>query len=112
MKEFENMGKRMPYTENPEYVSQLIERTTEEAIRQTDHLRQQVTIRPLIRYAAAAAIAALMVFSAISLWNRTESQQIAKTESVSPIDDFLASLSDEDVQLLAYYDIEDAIDYE
>ena len=109
MKEFENIGKKMPYQESPEYLNQLIERTTETAIRQSQ--RPQCKVRPLLRYVAAAAVAVLLIFAGISIWYpATEQQPLAQTES--PVDDFLNNISDEEVQLLAYYDIDDVPEYE
>lgn len=110
MKEFETIGKKMPYQESSEYLNQLIERTTETAIRQSQ--RPKDVMRPLLRYVAAAAVVALFVFVGFSLWSPTMEQQVAQSEMSSPVDDFLNNISDEDVQLLAYYDIDDIPEYE
>ena len=110
MKEFEHIGKKMPYQESPEYLNQLIERTTETAIRQSQ--RPKAVVRPLLRSVAAAAVAVLLVFVGVSVWSPTAEQQVVQSEMASPVDDFLNSISDEEVQLLAYYDIDDVPEYE
>jgi len=110
MTDFEMQGKQMPYKESPEYIARLIEHTTETAIRQSS--QRKAAIRPLVKYVAAAAIAVLLVFVGISLWSPTEVPQVAQLESQSPVDDFLNSISDEEVQLLAYYDVDDIAEYE
>ncbi len=111
MKDFETIGKRMPYAESDHYLSELIDRTTETAIRQGRQRRP--TARPALRLAVAAAVAALLVFVGITLWSPLSSgQQVAQTTAESPVDEFLNSISDEDAQQLAYYEVETIQDYE
>ncbi len=111
MKDFETLGKRMPYAESDEYLSSLIERTTETAIQRAR--KPRTTLRPAFRMAVAAAVAALLVFVGITLWNpMTTAPQVAQAATESPVDDFLNNISDEDAQLLAYYEVEDIQNYE
>lgn len=110
MKDFENIGKKLPYSESQEYLDTLIAQTTEAAISQSG--RSKTTARQLPRLAIAAAIACLLAFTGITLLQPTAEQQTAQTESASPIDQFLNDLTDEEVQLLAYYDIEEIPEYQ
>lgn len=113
MKDFENIGKRMPYAESDDYVSQLVERTTEKALHRQGRAR---TVSLRVRLLAAAAVVLLLAGIGITYYNKVavplpQQPQVAEDTS-GPIDDFLNSLSDEDAQLLAYYDIEEIPEYE
>jgi len=104
MKEFEIIGKRMPFAESDDYVRQLVESTTEKALQQP-----KAKVHSLrIVLAAAAAIVLLIAGIGITYYNKvtTEVQQTAQ-QTESPMEQFLNGLTDEEVQLLAYYEIED-----
>ncbi len=107
MKDFENIGKRMPYTEDKEYVSKLIERSTEAALQQQPKAKT-VSLRK--KWMAAAAVAVVLLAGAGAIFHQQAEepvQQVVAEETSGPIDEFLDDLSDEDVQLLAYYEIEE-----
>lgn len=108
MKEFQNIGKRMPYAESDEYLSQLLSRATEKAISQPT-----ATKRTTRTWLAAAAIATLLAGAGISNLQRLPNTTCPPPASLeeSPIEQFLNELSDDDVQLLAYYDIEEIPEY-
>ena len=121
MKELQNIGKKMPYRESQEYLDELIARTTEQAIRnQSSKLKAQSSKF----YAVAAAIVALLVFAGITLWSPSQQPVVAELltdtiatttteiEGEGPIDEFLDGISDDDAQLLAYYEIEDEVEYQ
>ena len=101
MKEFENIGKGLPYKESPEYVGQLVNRCREAAIRQAETPRHAA--RPwffgTVVLAAAAAIAV-----GIFLWSPLSGSRLLKS---SPIDRFLASLTDEEVAMIVDGPVED-----
>lgn len=108
MKEFQNIGKRMPYAEDGEYVSHLISRATEKAISQPATARTR-TVRP---WFAAAAVATLIAGAGISHFRQQPTaDQLAASQPQSPIEQFLNDLSDDDVQLLACYGIEEIPEY-
>ena len=109
MKEFQNIGKQMPYKESEAYLNQLISQSTENAISQAP--KRTATIRRM-RYIAAAAAVALLVTIGVTQCTGTSEPQMAQTEQAGPLDEFLNSLSDEEAQLLAYYDIEEIPEYE
>lgn len=111
MKEFENIQKHLPYTESEDYVNKLIERTTELAIQQKPKAR----VIPLRTYIASAAAAALLLIGIGTFYmndhQATADIALAQVDEESPLDEFLGNLSDEEAQLLAYYNIEDIPEY-
>ena len=110
MKEFQNIDKRMPYTEREDYVKQLISQTTERTISMSKH--QSLKLRTYRLTAIAAAVTALLVIAGVTLVNAPSEQMVAQnTEVNSPMDEFLSSISDEEAQLLASYTIETVPDY-
>ena len=110
MKELEsNIGKRMPYSESEEYIDGLIVRATEQAI------KHRVVARSRRRWgvmaASVAAVALLLVSIGLTVMNN-ESQRAAVTlQTEGPIDEFLGSLTDEEVAQLPYYEIEEIPEY-
>lgn len=110
MKELKNIDKRMPYTEREDYVQQLISQTTERTISLSKH--RTITLRRYRMTAIAAAVTALLVIAGLSVVNTPAEQPVAQSqEVVSPIDEFLNSISDEEAQLLASYTIETVPEY-
>ncbi len=107
MKDFENIGKRMPYTEDKDYVSNLISQATETALQKQPKAK---TVSLKTKWmAAAAAVMVLLTGAGVTYHLQTAEtvQPVVAESTASPVDDFLDSLSDEDVQLLAYYEIEE-----
>lgn len=105
---FEDMKIQTPYKESEEYLDSLIQRATDKAIsakkeNQSSHAKY---------YAAAAAVIAVMTSAAV-LWTTHSSPEniIAMSQDVSPVDEFLDNLSDDDVQMIALYEVEDIPDY-
>ena len=91
MKEFDPVVTDLPYKESPEYVGQLVARCKAEALKQAEPAPR--TVRPWLYGAAAAAAIALGVFFSI---HRT-----------SPMEKFLASLSDEEAAMIVDWTIDD-----
>ncbi len=131
MKEFEDIQKRMPYNESEDYLDQLVERATDKAIREGRKSYFQKILTPNVRplYAGVAAAATVLLLVTIGITQvRTQDEQLAITEQESvslmadnkttsaedagPIDEFLNGLSDEEVQMLAYYELEDIPEYD
>ncbi len=111
MKDFENIGKRMPYQEGEDYVSKLVEQATEAALQQQPKAR---TVSLGAKWMAAAA-AVILLIAGVSITyhnSMTEEQPLAAEEATGPIDVFLNNLTDEDAQLLAYYEIEEIPEFE
>lgn len=90
MKEFADIGKKLPYGESPLYVEQLTGRCVENAAA----TRAPGRFRPWAYGFAALAAAAIAVGVFFQL------------RPVSPIDSYLASLSDEDAAIIVDYTVD------
>lgn len=107
MKELQNIGKRMPYAEHEDYLSQLVSNATEQAIRQGSQTRRH----PVRMWAAAAVATLLLAGAGITYYHLTVPKQtLAEDTTAGPIDEFLDGLTDEEAQMLAYYEIEEIPD--
>ncbi|MCR4582387.1 MAG: hypothetical protein K5764_02380 [Prevotella sp.] len=111
MKDFENIGKGMPYAEDKDYVSALVESATEKALHQEPKTK---TIRLKAKWMAAAAASAVLIAGAGITYHYSlaETQPQVAEETMGPIDIFLNNLSDEDAQLLTSYEIEGISEFE
>ena len=106
--DFNDIGRRMPYAESEEYLNQLMERVTANAIvRKNDATSNG---RHRLRWAAAAAILVALGTSA-TLWFQLGMTDSEPASDLSPIAQFLDELDDEDAELLAYYEIEEIPEY-
>ena len=108
MNDFDDIGKQMPYFENDEYLERLICTTTEEAIR---HAKPKSRHRLILITASAAASVLLVLGIGFTLWYSGTSSSSEPISSVSPIDEFLNSLSDKEIAALPYYEIEEIPEY-
>lgn len=109
MKDYQEIGKQMPFHEEEGYVEQLVERTTEKALAHTSTKGKTL---PLRQWAAAAAIALLLVMTGIWFFSSEDEPTIAVApQTVSPLDQFLNELSDEDARQLTYYELEEIPEY-
>ena len=103
MKEFENIQTGLPYKESPEYVEQLVQRCQDAALEEAKPARR--TVRPWFYGVASVAVAAAIAVG-IFLWTpKNASPDLAL--SSSPIDTFLASLSDEEAAMIVDWPIDD-----
>jgi len=111
MKDFENIGKGMPYAEDKDYVSRLVESATEKALHQASKAK---TIHLKAKWMATAAAVAVLIAGAGITYHHSqaETQPQMAEETIGPIDIFLSSLSDEDAQLLTSYEIEEMSEFE
>ncbi len=111
MKDFENIGKQMPYKEEKDYVSKLVERATEAALQQQPKAKT-VSLRTKWMAVAAAVFVLIAGFSITYHNSVSEEQPLVAEETTGPIDSFLNNLTDEDAQLRAYYEIEETPEFE
>lgn len=108
MKEFETIGKKMPFAESDEYVRQLINDATEKAISQPK--AKVVSMHTWL--AAAAAAVVLLAGIGITYYNKVAvNAPLVAEQTEAPVEQFLNGLTDEEVQLLAYYEIEEIPEY-
>ena len=111
----EKKSGRMPFAESEEYVQELVARATERAFVSRDFRARS---RRHLRWAAAAGVALLLAGAgAIHYYSMPMPNVSGQTADVlalhedSPVEDFLDGLSDEDVQLLACYEMENIPEY-
>ena len=98
----------MPYRESEGYVNDLVNRATEQAIR-----HQRTNKHSLSRMIAVAAIVFVLLAGAgITYYNyiSTPIQLVAENQK-SPIDEFFNSLTDEELQMLDDYEVEEIPEY-
>ena len=95
----------MPYHEANDYVSRLVNSATEKAIRQQKGARL-LSLRKIV--AAAAAVVLLLTGAGVTYYKYAATPHpLTATCQSSPVDDFLNSLTDEEVQMLTYYEVEE-----
>ncbi|MBQ3636220.1 MAG: hypothetical protein II951_11485 [Bacteroidales bacterium] len=100
---YDNVGRRLPFSETDEYLDNLISRSTEAAI---DAPRKS---SPTWYTAAVAASLALIIATGFYFLSfQSPDVYVAEADSV---EDFLYSLSDEDVSLLAFSDYDEIPEY-
>ena len=109
MKEFEHIGKQMPYAESEDYLDEMIANATEKAI--GSQVNQQRPNYLRIASFAAIAVAASLLLVVGWTWLKPQPETFVTEQMESPVDEFLDGLTDEEVQLLAYYEIEDIPEY-
>lgn len=110
MKEFsDEIGKKMPYNESEEYLDSLIDRATEQAIKQ--HAGDRGSHRWMVMAASAAAVALLLISIGVTVMNYESRQSAVTLQAEGPIDEFLSSLTDEEVAQLPFIEIEEIPEY-
>ena len=103
MKEFENIQTGLPYKESPEYVEQLVKRCQDAAVEEA--MPERRIVRPWFYGVASVAVAAAIAVG-VFLWPpRSSSPDLSLTSS--PMDTFLASLSDEEAAMIVDWPIDD-----
>ena len=106
---FNDIGKKMPYQENEAYLDHLIEQATKQAIMQGHKRRSSPRLAMIIT--SAAAVVLLVVGIGLTVINHGNKTATPVQQVESPIDQFLSSLSDEEVAQLPYYEIEEIPEY-
>jgi len=108
MKEFQDISKAMPYAESKDYINKLISDSTETAINKAKSPRKSSTHMWI-----AAAIATLLLAGVgITYFHQpSASDQFTAEDTNGPIDNFLNNLTDEEAQMIAYYEIEEIPEY-
>ena len=104
-----DIGKKLPYEESEEYLDGLIGRATEGAIKRQAAMRAKSRWGKMMT--SAAAVALIVVGIGTAVWKVQQQQAVTTMASESPIDEFLNTLTDEEVAQLPYYEIEEIPEY-
>lgn len=113
----EDVNKKMPFGEPNGYVSQLVDSATEKAIMHSKQNRGSVGKASSVVFMRIAAVG-LVVLSLAGLgWfyqpttlEETELANVSATQN-GPLEAFLNNISDEDAQMIKYYEIETIPEY-
>ncbi len=105
----DNVGKRLPYIESDAYLDNLLDRVGQVAIDRQHHSR--ATKRWSRMLVSTAALVLLLLGIGFTVMNNSSPQHVAACEADGPVDEFLNSLTDEEVAQLTYYEIEEIPEY-
>ena len=104
-----DIGKKMPYQESKDYLDRLLEQAAQKAIMH-EHKRKS-SRRLAMMIISAAAVVLLVVGIGLSVTGHGSKTVIATQQVESPMDQFLNSLSEEELSQLPYYEIEEIPEY-
>lgn len=104
-----DIGKKMPYQEDETYLDRLLEQAAQKAIMH-EHKRKS-SRRLAMMITSAAAVVLLVVGVGLTVIKHSSKTTTPIQQNESPMDQFLASLSDEEVAQLPYYEIEEIPEY-
>ena len=104
-----------PFSEQPAYVEQLVERCTENALQEA-HRRRRQRLKMQRRIMAAAASIVIIVGVGFTLPTLRQqllptAQTAAMQADANALENYLASISDEEAQLLTDYEVEEFVEY-
>lgn len=105
----DNTGKQMPYVERDDYLDDLINKATEKAI-ECKSQKLHSSNHGILFYASISVAASLLLIAGWFWLNPRHETHIAQNVE-SPIDEFLDGLTDEEVMMLSYYEIEEIPEY-
>lgn len=107
---FSDIGKKLPYTEAPEYLDSLIDKVTEAAITRQHGHRDSRRMRRMAMSAAAGAL--LLIAIGFTVYHQQARPAAAVTvQADGPLDEFLNTLSAQELSQLQYYEIEEIPEY-
>lgn len=109
MKQFNEIGKKMPFRENDEQVDALLLNITARAIEQAPKRRRTAVVRRFAFAASAAAVVALMISVAVNILNAKPStyDMVMSSQSVAEV---LTQMPDDEVESEVFY-TQNAISY-
>ncbi len=113
----EKVGKRLPYSESPSYVDNLVEQSRINALAQAPSRKRQRVRRLWLTAASAAAVVALVATVALRLAFTAgygQEQLLCSVETVeqsAPLSEVLASMTDEQLADIAYFPTDDIPEY-
>ena len=106
MKPFEDINTGLPYKETDEYVGDLVARCSAEVVRKSQASTEAESHpnRPWLYGAVSIAAAAIAI--AVFIWRPNHN-----SPSLSPIDSFLSALSQEEIQMISEWSVDEIPEY-
>lgn len=104
MKDFDNIGKRMPYTESNEYINSLIDKGIDIAIARSEKKHNIFGKKLILTAVSVAASVAIMLM--IFNYESSTTSTYNKITGAMPLNEVLTSLNDQQVEALDYYSTE------
>ena len=109
MKDLEQFaGKRMPYKENSDYVSNLLADCAEKALATKGNRGRENVKAFWLRLSSVAAVLVLVITLFVNLTHNSEFENYKNSASLA---DVLASMSDEQVMNLIAYELDEIPEY-
>ena len=105
----DQIEKKMPYRETDEYLDKLINRVTENALEQHSGFTTRWCKGGALM--SAAAVALVVIGIGITVHNQLQSVELTTQPASGPIDEFLNTLTDDEVAMLPYYEIDEIPEY-
>ena len=111
------VGKRLPYSEAPQYVDSLLEKCRLNAIAEAPRRKSRNVRRLWLTAASAAAVVAIVATVTLKLTLGGDSDtgkvlcSVTSVEQSAPLSDVLASMSDDQLADVSYYSTDDIPEY-
>ena len=107
---FDDIGKKLPYNESEQYLDDLIDQMTENAIMR-HHKKKSNKRWNWIALSAAASVLIIIGIGSTLLHKQSMTNTNVTLNAEGPIDEFLNTLSDKELAMLTDYEIEEIPDY-
>ncbi len=109
MKEFCEIGKKLPYNESNDYVMGLVGKCADMAVVSAPAIKKHGLVKRIYFIATGVAAAALLAFMSINYVNKVNAyEQINKSQTLPQV---LSTMSDEEVMDVSYYTVDDIPEY-
>lgn len=106
----DDIGKKLPYVESEQYIDDLIVQMTEKAIKR-HHKKNSNKRWSIIAISTAASVVLVIGIGSTLLHKQHNTDATVALNADDPIDEFLNTLTDEEVAMLTDYEIEEIPEY-
>ncbi len=106
MKPFDDINTALPYKETDEYVGKLVARCSTNVVRKAQVEKKSERRLHRTWLYGAVSIAAAAIAIAVFIWRPNHS-----SPSLSPIDSFLSALSQEEIQMISDWSVDEIPEY-
>lgn len=106
MKQFP--GKRMPYKESDEYITSLIQNCADRAVK-GDMISSKINVKRIMWQ--VSAVAAVLIIGFLAFFNLGTDSEYQRYLDSAPLNEVIASMSDEQVMDLYCYELDEIPEY-